>query len=220
MTNQDKIFVSSYLIKRAFEPASLLGGDTGFEHAMGALSFVPGVGFLGNLGQGASQLIRGHPWQALGSAALGAGSLFTGGLANDAVKGIGAASRIGKALPTFSKGVGMLNKVPKAVMGMGALKSPSFQSFARKYPSNWVSGGQSLQGPKNFAKNFVGSNVVTGAANHLDSAGSTARDNVFNSTMNFADKTPSFMGGGMSGDPRYLAPQPIPAPFEPMFGHS
>jgi hypothetical protein len=194
-------------------------GDTAFERGANALSFVPGVGFLGNAAMAGKNLITGHPWKALGDAALTAGSLFSGGAVNDAVKGIGAAGRIGKMMPTFAKGVGALNKVPKAVMGMKPLQNPAMQSLAKHYPSQWVSGGQNISSMRGAAKNIIGSGTVRHITDNMDASQYAPRDNMFNGAMN-AGRGASEMMGGMNGDPRYLTPKALPAPFSPMFGQN
>jgi len=216
---------------------NMIGGDTTFEKTMGGLSYVPMVGFLGNLGQGASQLVHGHPWKALGNAALAGGSFLTGGAANDVVKGgIGAgrmAMGAGKAMGAFSKampwttaGMGAVKRMagstigalPRAAMNTRPFQLPGVQSFAKEYPK-WVSGGlgNTSNGIKGFAKNYAGTSMVSGATDSLDrrSTGMGGKDQAFDSAMSLGQSVPRFMG--QSADPRDLAPKGTPAPFMPMF---
>lgn len=216
MNTTTQLYLSGFMMKQADLAGTLTGGETGFEKAMGGLSFVPGVGFLGNFGQGASQLLRGHPWKALGSAALGAGSLFTGGAANDVVKGVGAAGRLAKATPTFARGFDALKSVPKSIMGL----HPMIPGIAKNFPSSWVSGGLNTgKGLTGTAKNIVGSTAVGTVTNKLDAAPGMAKDRAFDSTASLASGASnigSMLGGG-NQDPRYLKPMEMPAPFSPMF---
>jgi hypothetical protein len=210
------------------------GSENNFERGAGALSFIPGIGFLGNLGQAGSQLIHGHPWKALGNTALAAGSFFTGGLANDAIKGGLAAGRfgmtagrLGRAVPSFTKGFGSVNNafksVPKSIMGTKPFQNPGFQSFAKNYPSQWVSGGagSSMKGFGPGIKNFVGTSAVRNFTDKMDYSGSgmEAKDKMFDTASNIGSNVGNFLPSvmGQNADPRMLTPHSMPAPFSPMF---
>ena len=186
----------------------ILGGaENNFERGAGALSYVPGVGFLGNLGEAGSQMAHGHMWRGLGNAALGVGSFFTGGLANDAVKGgFGVARGISKALPTMFKGIN------------AARAAKPVAQFGKMYPSSWVSGGGALgRGVKPFVKNTIGTSAVSGAAEHMESKAPLAtKDKAFDSVMNLGKNTGDIGGAlgqavGVTGDPRYLTPPATPS---------
>jgi hypothetical protein len=217
--------------------ANFVGGDTGFEHAMGALSYVPMVGFAGNLGQGASQLIRGHPWKALGNLGMGVGSFFTGGAANDAIKGTMGAGRTAlgaaKSMTPFTKGYNAFKNTmgapARAVMGTKPFQSQLGQAFTKHYPQ-WVSGGfgggrfgtaaGGFKNPRNYvgmAKNQIGTSAVRSFTNSRDYTGTgmDVKDKMFDTLGSVGSMAPKFMGQG--ADPRWLTPPATGGAFSPMF---
>jgi len=203
MTAAEQLFLSRGLIKAAFADAVL--GETKFDKITNGLSFLPGIGFAGNYAQAGKNLMHGQIWKGLGNAALGTASLFTGGAANDAVKGVGLAA---KYLPTFMKGRKALQGIGNATHSLPGVSSAPFQALGKSKPMQWMG--------NNYGKSQLGVGVGTSMLTKDPMAGKDRAFNNLTGAASGASNVGSMLGGG-NQDPRYLSPPATPAPFSPMF---
>lgn len=236
MTTLEKLKFSQTMTKQAMSalnPYNIIKGDNGFETASNALSFAPGVGFLGNLGTAASKFRNGHFWSGMGNTALGAASFLTGGLSTyglDAIKGTTGIGRAAmKYVPTAVKGwnSGLVNPlknigagIQKSVLGTNAARSIGAHTWGAAKPLQWAAKSEGpLMGtlsPKFMVNNGLGK--VTDAMDARNEMSRTAggMGGMSSLIQNGKNLMGSFMGGNQSSDPRFLAP--TRAPFAPMFG--
>jgi hypothetical protein len=206
------------------------GGDTMAERSLHGFSNLPVVGFMGNLGAGVYNLGRGRWKSALGDFGMGAINAFTGGAGGWAARAGKAglmAGRAARAMPTFSRiggslgrGVGGAYRAVANPVARYGMERTGLQTLSQGVPGqavrNWGDKAKFF-GPKTVG-NIGQQTVMNMDANHAIAPKNRAFDAITQNAPQFAQTAGNFMGGRMASDPRYMAPQNLPAPISTMFG--
>ena len=197
-----------YMNKQAM---SMLGDDA-FEQGANAFSMLPGVGFLGNGVNMVREFGRGNILKGLGQGAIGAVSAVTGGLGGAAARGIGLGARAmgfgARALPTATKGLSMVNRGARAATGMNRFAETGVGKMFNKNP----------------IKSNIGVGLGAGMLPNTAARTMEQKNQQFDGLMSLGKNTSDLAGSigrmaGVTGDPRYLTPPPMPA-MSGVFSHN